>query len=107
MRVAPLPVEAYRSLVAGALAEDIGSGDATSALTLDPEQRARGTLIAKSALVLSGLDVCAGTGAREQIAARVGRMPHADVSVFVEHAVMRQDPVGNDEVVDRALKPRH
>jgi nicotinate-nucleotide pyrophosphorylase (carboxylating) len=59
MRVAPLPVEAYRSLVAGALAEDIGSGDATSALTLDPEQRARGTLIAKSALVLSGLDVFA------------------------------------------------
>ena len=59
MRVAPLPVEAYRSLVARALAEDIGSGDATSALTLDPDQRARGVLIAKSELLLCGLDVFA------------------------------------------------
>ena len=57
MRVAPLPPEAYRQLVTRALAEDIGSGDATSALTLDPEQRARGILIAKSRLVLCGLDV--------------------------------------------------
>jgi nicotinate-nucleotide pyrophosphorylase (carboxylating) len=59
MRVAPLPAEAYRQLVARALAEDIGSGDATSALTLDPDQRARGTLLAKSQMVLCGLDVFA------------------------------------------------
>src|SRR5580765_3935548 len=57
MKIAPLPVEAYRNLVARALAEDIGSGDATSALILEPEQRARGVLIAKSELVLCGLDV--------------------------------------------------
>jgi nicotinate-nucleotide pyrophosphorylase (carboxylating) len=59
MNVAPLPVEAYRTIVARALAEDIGSGDATSALTLEPDQRARGVLIAKSDLVLCGLEVFA------------------------------------------------
>jgi nicotinate-nucleotide pyrophosphorylase (carboxylating) len=59
MRVPPLPVEAYRNIVARGLAEDIGSGDATSALTLEPDQRARGVLIAKSDLVLCGLDVFA------------------------------------------------
>ena len=59
MPVAPLPVEAYRDLVARALAEDVGSGDATSALTLEPDQRARGVLVAKSALVLCGLEVFA------------------------------------------------
>lgn len=57
MSLAPLPVEAYRTLVSRALAEDIGSGDATSALTLEPEQRARGVLLAKSPLVLCGLEV--------------------------------------------------
>lgn len=59
MSVAPLPVEAYRELVSRALAEDIGSGDATSALTLEPGQRARGVLLAKSSLVLCGLGVFA------------------------------------------------
>ncbi len=53
----PLPVEAYRDLVARALAEDIGAGDVTTALTVDATQRARGVLLAKSALVLAGLDV--------------------------------------------------
>jgi len=59
MSVAPLPVEAYRDLVSRALAEDIGGGDATSALTLEPGQRARGVLLAKSDLVLCGLEVFA------------------------------------------------
>ncbi len=31
MRVAPLPVDVYRDLVARALAEDVGDGDVTSA----------------------------------------------------------------------------
>ena len=59
MSVAPLPVEAYRDLVSRALAEDIGGGDATSALTLEPGQRARGVLLANSDLVLCGLEVFA------------------------------------------------
>ena len=49
----------YRDLVARALAEDIGGGDATSVLTIEPGQRARGVLLAKSDLVLCGLDVFA------------------------------------------------
>ncbi len=53
---------------------------------------------------VAGLDERAGTGAREQEAARIARMAHADVSVFVEHAVIRQDPVSDDQVVDRALQ---
>ncbi len=54
-----LPVEAYRDLVARALAEDLGRGDATSAAVIDEGQRARGVIQAKAALVVAGLDVCA------------------------------------------------
>lgn len=47
----------YAGLIAGALAEDIGQGDVTTTLTVAPGQRARGTLFAKAALVVAGLDV--------------------------------------------------
>jgi nicotinate-nucleotide pyrophosphorylase (carboxylating) len=57
----PLPIEAYRDLVARALAEDVGSGDVTSALMIAEGQRARGVLVAKSELVLAGIDVAAET----------------------------------------------
>jgi nicotinate-nucleotide pyrophosphorylase (carboxylating) len=53
----PLSVEAYRELVARALAEDIGAGDVTSRATVDAGQRARGVILAKSDLVLSGLPI--------------------------------------------------
>jgi nicotinate-nucleotide pyrophosphorylase (carboxylating) len=56
---APLPREAYDDLVERALAEDSGQGDLTSAATIPKELRARGTLVAKSALVVCGLDVAA------------------------------------------------
>ena len=58
---APLSPDAYRDLVARALAEDVGSGDATSTLTIAPDQAARGVLIAKTRLVLCGLDIAAET----------------------------------------------
>ena len=61
MPLESLPAVAYRDLVARALSEDIGSGDVTSALTVDSGQRARGILVAKSELVLAGLDVAAET----------------------------------------------
>jgi nicotinate-nucleotide pyrophosphorylase (carboxylating) len=57
MRPAPLPPETYRDLVRRALAEDLGSGDATSATTIAAAQRARGAVIAKANLVVAGLDV--------------------------------------------------
>ncbi len=59
MHPGPLPVEAYRDLIARALAEDVGSGDVTSALMIAEGQRARGVLVAKSELVLAGIDVAA------------------------------------------------
>jgi nicotinate-nucleotide pyrophosphorylase (carboxylating) len=59
--VEPLDLEAFRRLVAAALAEDIGRGDATSQLTVLEHQRARGLLLAKSSLVLAGLDVAVET----------------------------------------------
>ena len=43
------------------LAEDVGAGDATSELTIDASLRARGVLIAKSPLILCGLDIAAET----------------------------------------------
>lgn len=61
MPLAPLSVEVYRELVARALAEDLGSGDVTSDLTIEAEQRARGVLVAKTELVLAGLDIAAET----------------------------------------------
>jgi nicotinate-nucleotide pyrophosphorylase (carboxylating) len=57
MSHAPLPADAFRDLVARALAEDLGAGDATSAATVAAGQRARGEIVAKSPLVVAGLDV--------------------------------------------------
>ena len=57
--VAPLPAEAYRDLVRQALAEDRGKGDATSAATIARGIRARGTILAKTSLVIAGIDVAA------------------------------------------------
>ena len=59
--VQPLPPEVYRDLVSHALAEDRGKGDATSAATIAKGIRARGTIIAKSDLVVAGIDVAAET----------------------------------------------
>jgi nicotinate-nucleotide pyrophosphorylase (carboxylating) len=57
--VEPIAPEAYRDLVRLALAEDRGLGDATSTATIAKGTRARGTIIAKSDLVVAGLDVAA------------------------------------------------
>ena len=57
--VEPIAPEAYRDLVRQALAEDRGRGDATSAATIAKGTRARGTIIAKSDLVVAGIDVAA------------------------------------------------
>lgn len=55
----PLPIEAYRDLVARALAEDVGAGDITSRATVPADARGRGVILAKSTLVLAGIDVAA------------------------------------------------
>jgi nicotinate-nucleotide pyrophosphorylase (carboxylating) len=57
----PLALSAYQDLVARALAEDLGAGDVTSAATIGADQRARGVVLAKSNLVIAGLDVAAET----------------------------------------------
>src|SRR4051812_34633355 len=54
-----LAPETYRELVRHALSEDRGTGDATSAATITRGRRAHGTIIAKSDLVVAGLDVAA------------------------------------------------
>ena len=56
-----LAPDLYRGLVTAALAEDVGTGDITSALTIAADQRARGIILAKSPLVLAGLDIAAET----------------------------------------------
>jgi nicotinate-nucleotide pyrophosphorylase (carboxylating) len=48
-------------LVRQALAEDRGRGDATSAATIAAGTRARGVILAKSPLVVAGIDVAAET----------------------------------------------
>src|SRR6266511_782230 len=57
----PLPLDAYRDLVARALAEDLGAGDVTSQATVGAGDRARGVIFAKTALVLAGLDIAEET----------------------------------------------
>jgi nicotinate-nucleotide pyrophosphorylase (carboxylating) len=46
-----------RDAVARALAEDIGSGDITSQLTVPPELMARGSFLAKQDLILAGVEL--------------------------------------------------
>jgi nicotinate-nucleotide pyrophosphorylase (carboxylating) len=55
----PLAPEAFRDLVRQALAEDRGRGDVTSAATIAAGTRARGVILAKSDLVVAGIDVAA------------------------------------------------
>ena len=52
-----LDPSSYRLLVRQALAEDIGAGDVTTNAIVGQNDRARGVLMAKSALTLAGSDV--------------------------------------------------
>ena len=56
-----LPPDAYRDIVQRALAEDLGSGDVTSRATIPETARARGSIVAKTPLVLAGLAVAEET----------------------------------------------
>jgi nicotinate-nucleotide pyrophosphorylase (carboxylating) len=47
----------YREIVRRTLAEDLGWGDVTTEATVNAEQRGRGILLAKSPLVVAGVDV--------------------------------------------------
>jgi nicotinate-nucleotide pyrophosphorylase (carboxylating) len=53
----PLDAGVYRELVRRALAEDFGWGDVTTEGTIDPQQRARAIILAKSPCVVAGLDI--------------------------------------------------
>lgn len=57
----PLSPDAYRDIVARALAEDVGSGDVTTNATVAATQRARGVFLVKAPCVLAGVDVAAET----------------------------------------------
>ena len=57
MTLNPPASTSYADLIRAALAEDIGTGDVTTAAIVAEGRRARGTLLAKSALVVAGLDV--------------------------------------------------
>lgn len=48
---------AYRELVRQALAEDVGSGDITTSATVPRDRTAHGVFLAKSRVVIAGLDV--------------------------------------------------
>lgn len=53
----PLDAGAYRELVRRTLAEDFGWGDVTTEATIDRDLKARGVILAKSPLVLAGIDI--------------------------------------------------
>jgi nicotinate-nucleotide pyrophosphorylase (carboxylating) len=52
-----LPPDTYREIVRGALAEDVGAGDVTTAATVPADQRGRGHFLAKAEGIVAGLDV--------------------------------------------------
>jgi nicotinate-nucleotide pyrophosphorylase (carboxylating) len=54
---APLDPALYREIVRRALAEDLGWGDVTTEATVSPDQRGRGILLAKSRLIVAGIQV--------------------------------------------------
>lgn len=53
----PLDPGVYRELVRRSLAEDFGWGDVTTETIIDREQKARAVILAKSPLVLAGIDI--------------------------------------------------
>ena len=55
----PPSPDAYRDIIRRSLADDVGSGDVTTAATVDPRLRARGALVVKCDCVIAGLDVAA------------------------------------------------
>jgi nicotinate-nucleotide pyrophosphorylase (carboxylating) len=55
--IEPLEASVYCEIVRRALDEDVGDGDVTTAATVSPAQRARGTFLAKADCVIAGLDV--------------------------------------------------
>ena len=57
MNGAPLDPGLYREVVRRALAEDLGWGDTTSALVVPEGARAAGMLVARTEVVLAGLEV--------------------------------------------------
>jgi nicotinate-nucleotide pyrophosphorylase (carboxylating) len=57
--IRPLPRREYADLIRRALAEDVGSGDITTEAIVPADATARGVLLAKSRLVLAGLDIAA------------------------------------------------
>ena len=54
-KVFPTPPAALLALARAALAEDVGRGDITSLVTVEPEARARARFVAREGLVVSGL----------------------------------------------------
>ena len=55
--IGELPEHAVREIVARALAEDVGTGDATTAATVDEGSRCRGAVSAREEGVIAGLGV--------------------------------------------------
>ncbi len=64
MRPSPPARTAWDALVAAALAEDLGPGDATAAALLDPQQPGEAVLEARQELAVCGLEVAADVFAR-------------------------------------------
>ena len=57
MSTPPLDPGLYREVVRRALAEDLGWGDATTALVVPEDARATGVFVARAKVVIAGLDV--------------------------------------------------
>lgn len=67
---------AYQDLVRRALEEDVGSGDITTAGTVDPGVQATGRLLAKSECVVCGLDLTEEAFMQVDPTARMRRLHH-------------------------------
>jgi nicotinate-nucleotide pyrophosphorylase (carboxylating) len=85
----PLDPALYRETVRRALAEDLGWGDLTTDGIIGEKQRARGVLMAKSRLVVAGLDIAIEAFMQLDPGAKVTRR-HTDSDLVEAGAVIAE-----------------
>ena len=85
----PLDPALYRETVRRALAEDLGWGDLTTDSIIGEKQRARGVLMAKSRLVVAGLDIAVEAFMQLDPGAKVTRR-HGDSDVVEAGATIAE-----------------
>src|SRR5688572_19105356 len=85
----PLPRDEIDRAVQAALAEDIGSGDATTLATVPESTRARAAMIAREPIVVAGLDFAEAAFRQLSPAVRCERVASEGQRIGEDAAILR------------------